>query len=227
MWRTLGRAPEYFRRVSLSLGGGWSLLVVTSFVSATAMLAPWSGIFIADPIRRLRFARTTEHVVRIFAWLATEIGALAILLALLSLSLAFALRFVGLSRGWRHTPRSVILVAAHAAVGWLLVASAIWMLLTFWFIATLIAARSTASTRWIGEISGWIATHGGAIGPWTLPLSILSFGAALVAWFTWIGLRETRFANHPSAEPLFSRAQEAPRASKPRSEDANGGAVPA
>lgn len=193
-------------------------MAVTCLVSATAMLAPWSGVFIADPIRRLRFARTTEHVVRIFTWLAAEIGALALLLGAMSLAIAFGLRFVGSTRGWRHTPRTVTLVAAHAAVGWLLVASMIWMLLTFWFIATLVAARSEASTRWIGDISGWIAAHGGRIGPWTLPGFILLCGAVVVAWFTWVGLRETRFANDPGAEDLFARAARSDRASKARSE---------
>ena len=218
LWRTLGRAPEYFRGLSLSIGGGWSLMVITSFVSATAMLAPWSGVFIADPIRRLRFARTTEHVIRIFAWLAAEIGALALLLAVLSVAIAFGLRVLATTRGWRHTARTLTLIAAHAAVGWLLVASAIWMLLTAWFIATLVAARSEASTRWIGDISGWLATHGGRIGPWTLPAFILSMGALVVAWFTWIGLRETRFANDPAVEELFARAASPGGASKPRSE---------
>lgn len=218
LWRTLGRAPEYFRRVSLSRGGGWSLFIVTCFISSTAMLAPWSGVFIADPIRRLRYARTTEHVARIFAWLAGEITALAVLLAVLSIAIAWALRAAGISRGWRHRPHTVTLVAAHAAVGWLLVASAIWMLLTFWFIATFLAARSDSSTRWIGDISGWLATHGGRIGPWTLPGFILALGALVVTWFTAIGLRETRFANDPESEPLFARDQSPPPASKPPSE---------
>ncbi len=218
LWRTLGRAPVCFRGLSLSLGGGWSLMVITSLVSATAMLAPWSGVFIADPIRRLRFARTTEHVVRIFAWLAAEIGALALLLGVLSIAITFGLRVVGTSRGWRHTPRTATLIAAHAAVGWLLVAGLIWMLLTAWFIATLVAARSEASTRWIGDISGWLATHGGRIGPWTLPGFILTLGGLVVAWLTWVGLRETRFANDPAAEPLFRRAAAADAASKPRTE---------
>jgi len=218
LWRTLGRAPEYFRGVSLSLGGGWSLLVVTCVVSATAMLAPWSGVFIADPIRRLRFARTAEHVARIFGWLAAEIGALALTMVVLSLLVGFGLRVVGGTRGWRHSPRTVVLVAAHAAVGWLMVASAIWMLLTFWFIATLLAAQSTSGSRVIGEASGWIAMHGGRIGPWTLPAFILSLASVVVAWFTWVGLRETRHANEPETEALFSRAAEGAGASKPASE---------
>lgn len=218
LWRTLGRAPEYFRTVSLSLRGDWSLLIITSLVSATAMLAPWSGVFIADPVRRLRYARSAEHVARIFGLLAAEIGALALAMGLLSIVIASGLRLVGASRGWRHAPQTVRLVAAHAAVGWLVIASMIWMLLTFWFIATLIAARSESSTRWIGNISGWIATHGGRIGPWTLPVFILSLGALAVAWLTWIGLRETRFANDPASEPLFARAGPEGEASKPRSE---------
>lgn len=218
LWRTLGRAPEYFRTVSLSLRGDWSLLIITSLVSATAMLAPWSGVFIADPVRRLRYARSAEHVARIFGLLAAEIGALALAMGLLSIVIASGLRLVGASRGWRHAPQTVRLVAAHAAVGWLVIASMIWMLLTFWFIATLIAARSESSTRWIGNISGWIATHGGRIGPWTLPVFILSLGAFAVAWLTWIGLRETRFANDPASEPLFGRAGAEGEASKPRSE---------
>lgn len=218
LWRTLGRAAVSFRGLSLSLGGGWSLLIVTTLVSATAMLAPWSGVFIADPIRRLRFARTTEHVVRIFAWLAAEIGALALLLGVLSVMVAFGLRIVGASRGWRHAPGTVVLIAAHAAVGWLLVASAIWMMLTFWFIATLLSAQSASASRTIGQISGWIAENGGRIGPWTLPAFVLSLSAAAVAWFTWIGLRETRFANDPATERFFDRAAATHGASKLGSE---------
>jgi hypothetical protein len=40
----------------------------------------------------------------------------------------------------------------------------------------------------------------------------------VVAWLTWVGLRETRFANDPAAEQLFRRAATGDAASKPRSE---------
>jgi len=189
-----------------------SLLILQTTIAAVAFLSPWSGIFVSDPVRQFRFARSFRRMFQIVGAVVAQIALLAIFLCAATMLLGWLLRSYGRLRGW-NTPRGTMLsIIAHASIGWTVLAGVVWSLLTAWFIATLLISSSGSSTasRILGEASGWMSTSGGRYGLLPLPVLVLGAGGALVARIALTALHACKFANPPEAAPFFEA-----KASKP------------
>jgi len=205
LWFTIARPAALFRAMEASRRRAWSLLILQTTIAAVAFLSPWSGVFVADPVRQFRFARTFLRMFEIVSAVFGEIAILAIFLCAASLLLGWVLRAYGRARGWQ-TPRGTTLsIVAHASIGWTVLAGVVWSLLTAWFIATLIISSvgSPSAARTLGEASGWMATSGSRYGLLPLPVLVFGAGGALVARIGLSALHSCKFANSPETAACF------------------------
>jgi len=212
LWLTIARPAALFRVMEASSRRAFSLLFLQTTIAAVAFLSPWSGVFVSDPVRQFRFARSFSRMFQIVGSVVAQIAILAIFLAGATLLLGWILRAYGRARGW-HTSRGTMLsIIAHASLGWTVLAGVVWSLLTAWFIATLIisSSGSLSAARALGDASGWMATAGGRYGLLPLPAFVFGAGGALVARITLPALHSCKFANPPAAAPAFDSAPEEP-----------------
>ncbi|MBX3379173.1 MAG: hypothetical protein KF805_03700 [Phycisphaeraceae bacterium] len=205
LWLIISRPAVLFRAMEATGRHAWSLLVLQSVIAAVAFLSPWSGVLTSDPVRQLRFARTISRMMQIVGAVFIQILVLAACLCAASLILGFLLRSYGRVRGWNPPPGTTRSIAAHAAIGWTVVAGVVWSLLTAWFVATLIvsAAANPSAARALGQASGWLATTGGRYGLLPLPVLIFGAGGILVARIALTGLQACRYANAPDTARFF------------------------
>ncbi|MBS0191375.1 MAG: hypothetical protein U0573_09950 [Phycisphaerales bacterium] len=221
-WGVIAYPVAIFRLMEASGRRAFSLLFVQCLIAAIAFIAPWSGVFVADPVRQLRFARTWGRIAQIFSTVALEVLVLTALLMLGTVLIGFALGAYGKARSGpmpRGTMRSIL---AHASVGWLVVAGVVWSLLTAWFIATLLLSSSSwsAGSRALAEFSGWLSTRAAQRGAIMLPLIVFGSGAAIVSRLALVGLTACRAANSPETGRLFARNAPQDVASKGEAEHA-------
>ncbi len=212
IWQTIARPAKMFRRMEASPRHAASLLIIQSLVASIAFISPWSGVFIADPVRQLRLSRTLTHSARIISVVVIEVLVLAALIAMGSLAIGLALRFYARARSMRPARGTIISIIANAAIGWTVIAGIVWSLLTAWFIATLIIAQmaSPDASRALGDASGWIAQNAGRIGIAPAMLVVFGAGAALVTRISLTGLYECRFANPPQTADAFASKVDPP-----------------
>lgn len=210
VWQTLRRPVVLFRSLAVTSRSSISLLAIQCIVASVAFISPWSGVFVGDPVRQLRFVRTLSRALQVLSTVVLEILILAAVLALITLILGVLLNGYAKSRGWLLPKGLVRSILAHASIGWTVAASVVWSLLTFWFVATLVIPNvgSSNASRALGEASGWLSTMATRFGFLSLPLLVFGGGAALVARLALIGLKECRFANAPETLPLFETPKE-------------------
>lgn len=212
LWLTIARPAALFRAMEATSRRALSLLFLQTTIAAVAFLSPWSGVFVSDPVRQFRFARSFSRMFQIVGAVVAQIAILALFLVAATLVLGWILRAYGRARGW-HTPRGTMLsIVAHASVGWTVLAGVVWSLLTAWFVATLIisSSGSTSAARALGDASGWLATAGGRYGLLPLPAFVFGAGGALVARIGLTALHSCKFANAPQAAPFFDPQPGAP-----------------
>lgn len=189
-----------------------SLLILQSIIASVAFIAPWSGVFVSDPVRQMQFARSYTRIAQIVGAVAAQIAILAAILAVATLILSMTLRAYARARGWEVSRATMLSIAAHAALGWTIVAGVVWSLLTAWFITTLIvsSAGNPSAARALGDASGWVAAAGGRYGLLPLPMLVFGAGAILVSRICMNALRSCRFANSPRTAPFFEVHSAAP-----------------
>ncbi|MGH7243667.1 MAG: hypothetical protein ACREJD_09650 [Phycisphaerales bacterium] len=205
LWLAIAKPAALFRVMEASGRRAWSLLILQTAVAAVAFLSPWSGVFVSDPVRQFRFARSFSRMFQIVGAVVAQIAILTMFLCVASLLLGLVIHAYGRSRGWK-LPRSTIRsIVAHAAIGWTVIAGVVWSLLTAWFIATLIisSSGSPSASRALGDASGWLATAGGRYGLMKLPIIVFGMAGVLVARMALTGLHACKFANGPGVAPLF------------------------
>lgn len=185
--------------MSPSARGSTSLMVVNSTVAAVALIAPWSGVFIADPVRQIRLADSAAGIAWALGLLAVEVALLAAMLSAGTLAMAWGADRTA-RQGDAGAPEGTWKsIAAHAAIGWGLVAGVVWSILTIWFMLTVALPRSgpDGGGRALGEISSFLVEQGSRYGLGMLPTLIFGFGTLSVARLVWLGTRACRFANAP------------------------------
>lgn len=205
VWYTIARPAQLFRVMEASGKRAFSLLMLQTFIAATAFLSPWSGVFVSDPVRQLRFARSLPRIFQIVGTVIAQISLLALFLAAATFFLGWVLRSYAHARGW-HVPRGTTRsIVAHASVGWAVLAGVVWSLLTAWFVATLLisSSGSPSASRMLGTASGWLASSGGRYGLLPIPVVVLGAGGALVARIALSALHSCKFANPPESAPYF------------------------
>lgn len=210
IWYTIAKPAELFRVMEASSKRAFSLLLIQTFIAATAFLSPWSGVFVSDPVRQLRFARSFSRIFQIVGAVVAQISLLAIFLSIATLFLGWALRSYARARGWTVPRGTTLSIVAHASVGWTVLAGVVWSLLTAWFVATLIisSSGSASASRLLGQASGWLATSGGRYGLLPIPVVVLGAGGALVARIALTALHSCKFANAPESAPRFEPKHE-------------------
>lgn len=212
-WLTVSRTSALFRAMEASGRRAWSLLFLQSIIAAIAFLSPWSGVFVADPVRQMQFARSFSRMAQIVGAVVVQFVVLAAILAAATLLLSVTLRAYARARGWEISRANALSIAAHAALGWTIVAGVVWSLLTAWFITTLIisSAGNPGAARALGNASGWVAAAGGRYGLLPLPIFVLGAGGILVSRICLNALRSCRFANGPATSRFFGANSPEPR----------------
>ncbi|MBX3389978.1 MAG: hypothetical protein KF691_11050 [Phycisphaeraceae bacterium] len=204
-WLIASRTAALFRAMEASGRRAWSLLTLQSIIAAIAFLSPWSGVFVADPVRQMQFARSLSRVIQIVGVVIAQILVLAAVLGAASVLLSLLLRAYARARGWHVSRATALSIAAHAALGWTIVAGVVWTLLTAWFITTLIISSTgnPSAARALGDASGWVAAAGGRYGLLPLPILVLGAGGILVSRISLTALHSCRFANSPATLRFF------------------------
>lgn len=205
VWQTLRRPIDLFRSLAVTSRSSNWLLAIQCIVASVAFISPWSGVFVGDPMRQLRFVRTLSRALQVLSTVVLEILILAAALAFITTILGVLLNAYAKSRGWLLPKGMIRSILAHASIGWTVAASVVWSLLTFWFVATLVIPNvgSPNAARALGEASGWLSMMATRFGFLSLPVLVFGGGAALVARLAFIGLKECRFANAPETLALF------------------------
>jgi hypothetical protein len=106
------------------------LLASQCVLASVGLLAPWSGVFIVDPIRLIRTSTSSWSVAGALGLFAIQALALSTVLALLSLAIGLVARANAGASGWRLPAGTVLSIVSHAAIGWTVIAGAIWSCLT-------------------------------------------------------------------------------------------------
>lgn len=210
LWLTVAKPFTVFRAADVSGRRARSLLIAQCSLASLAFLSPWSGVFVADPVRQLRFARSFTRIAQILGAVGAELLLLTCFLLAATWAMAWTLRGYARARGWNADAATMRTIVAHASIGWTVVAGVVWSMLTAWFIATLIVSSSgsPAAARVLGDASGWLSTAGSRYGLLPLPVLVFGCGGVLVAKMTMNGLSACRFANAPATLGAFNGGSE-------------------
>jgi hypothetical protein len=174
----LRRPREVFGVARLDVWSGVWLAVINCLLSAMLLVAPWSGVFVGDPLRgSIMRGRGAGAAV----WLvpAQVVGVAAVLLGLTLVEWA-GIQLVARRRGWRLGRIAAWQVCAHASVGWVVMGMTMWVALIAW----LNAIWFVRGLKQAGDLT--LAA---------IPVTGILVGLLVFELLVWIGARRCRFAN--------------------------------
>jgi hypothetical protein len=186
-WATLRHPMQTFASVRLDATSGATLLAINLLIAAVIFIAPWSGTVLDAPGRAVRTGQTSALLYAGLILVPLQILLLAAVLLVLTLIEWAGIQFFARRRGARLCRLAAWQVVAHASVGWIIAAGAVWLSLVLWLNLSFLdlfpsLARLVAASNWA---AGLIPGIGGLAG-------LLVF-EILVS----IGVHRCRFANRP------------------------------
>ena len=188
-WAALRRPHELFASVRPRWRTGAALLAVNCVMAAMMLVAPWSGVFIGDPLRGA--AARGDASAALWVVPLQVLGVSALLAGLTALEWA-GIQLVAKHRGWRLLPAAAWEVCAHASVGWVLMGGLMWLSLAVWLNVSLF-------------VPGIRMGRDGVL-MFGVPAFGLAAGLLVFEWLVWVGARACRFANAAEAAPAAPTA---------------------
>ncbi len=186
-WLVLRRPRQLFRDVRLDVRSGASLLAINLLVAATAILAPWSGVLLDDPIRALRGAHAARFLRTALLVVPAQVLAIAAVLLLLTGIEWAGIQFFARRRGARLCRLAAWQVVAHASIGWVVAAMCVFLTLVFRLnLSFFDVFPRLAALAGLSSVASALIPVAGAVA------GLLVF-ESLVA----IGVHRCRFANRP------------------------------
>lgn len=188
-WITTSRPLSLFRAVRIQPRGAASLLAVYLLLSSLILVAPWSGTLVDDPIRSARAGHTAKLLLIAGVTIPLQVLSVAALLLLLTLIEWAGIQFYTNRKGGRLTRAAAWQICAHASIGWVISAAALWLGLIIWL-----------NLSYFGLTSG----HGRELSNW---LPVITVGAAALAgllafeFLVYAGVRCCRFSNPSRVSP--------------------------
>lgn len=113
-------APSALMREVRIAGRGWDLVALNLLASAMLIAAPWTGVFVGDPLRGISRIDSLGTLARVLAVIGLQVLGVFAVLWLLTWVEVVGIRFFSRRRGWRLTRAGSWQVCAHASYGWLI-----------------------------------------------------------------------------------------------------------
>lgn len=200
-WMTLRHPITLFQNIRVERRGATALLWINLTLGAAAIVAPWSGALIGDPLRAARGQSLFKQFTVAIVALPAQVAAVALVLFALTFIEFLGIRFIANRRGWRLLPDAARQICAHASLGW--IACGILPLVTlfgFEFVLRVFGV-SPGGTIDAGPVLGTFDMHRLAIGGSAVAGYIA--GMLLFETLVFLGVRQCRFANqfHPPLRP--------------------------
>lgn len=201
---TLFHPARTFQR--LAIRPGRSLLWLNLLLAAAFLVDPWVGVLVGDPARNWQTRGAWGLLIYGGAWLAELLAGFLFLFALTWVEVA-GVRFFAARRGWRLHKHAAWQIAAHASVGWILMAwlqlmgLAISTALVYWFGYS---PKGTLDWPILSRPMPMTFAVSGAMAILGLVLGLLIFESLV-----YIGVRACRYANHADT-PLPSVPEPSP-----------------
>ncbi|MDX2132978.1 MAG: hypothetical protein SFY69_13095 [Planctomycetota bacterium] len=95
------------------------MLGINIVLAAMLIAAPWSGVFVGDPLRGSPPVHSAGQIARVGLVLAAQVLPIAGVLWVLTWIEVVGVRFFSRRKGWRLTRAGAWQVCAHASYGWI------------------------------------------------------------------------------------------------------------
>ena len=190
-WLALRHPASLFRTLRLDIRSGVSLLAVNLLTASVIFLAPWSGVLLDSPRRAIQSGHTLRFLRAAAVTVPLQVLAIAGLLLALTFIEWAGIQFFARRRGARLCRLAAWQVVAHASVGWIVSACAVWLTLILWLNISYFSVFPRLAA--FAGASNWATAAIPALGG----LAGLLVFETLVS----IGVRRCRFANRPRPAP--------------------------
>lgn len=180
------RPREVFDRIRVDFRGMGSLLFTNLLIAGALISSVWIDTLIGFPARNVRNAPTQVMILAYAKSAAIGIGAVGVLLFLLTLIEALGIMFFGRRRGWRITGRVACQICAHASVGWILAAAFSLLSLVVWLNLSSVGLGALVERA---SVAGYLLA--------SIPLLGFFAGMFIFELLVYTGVRRCRFANAP------------------------------
>jgi len=202
---------QLFGRIAIAPRRGLLLISINCLLAAVALVLPWTGTLIGDPVRTARLGsllRSASNPLRelfTISWVfPVQVAVVTAVLIGATYFEYLSIRFIASRRKWRLTRAGAWQVCAHASIGWLALALAPLFALAAMYVLRYVFPVTLSATLDLRPLGLNVTSIGTLLG-WAVPLSLVVLGIFVFELLVHAGVMRCKYA--ATAPPSSSKTE--------------------